>query len=69
MAVWIVSGLWTRLNALTQILVIAAMNVLEFALVPDLLLWGKANAVFALLFILLIGYNEFGMNKTPAQQK
>jgi len=68
MAIWILTGLWTRLNAVTQILVIAAMNVLEFVLVPDLLMWGKANSIFAFLFILLIYYNEFHLNKKIAQQ-
>lgn len=54
MAVWIVSGISPRLNAIMQIVVIAAMNILEFILVPDLLLWGRFNAVFAFLFIVLI---------------
>jgi hypothetical protein len=54
MAVWIVSGIRPRLNAILQIVVVAAMNILEFILVPDLLLWGKFNAVFAFLFIVLI---------------
>jgi hypothetical protein len=63
MAVWILSSLWTRLNAATQIFIIALMNSLEFFLVPDLLLWGKANAVFAFMFILLIYCNEFHLNK------
>ena len=38
MAIWILSGTWTRLNTLTQIVVITTMNSLEFILVPDLLL-------------------------------
>jgi hypothetical protein len=59
MAIWIVSGIGTKLNAIVQILVIASMNLLEFILAPDLLLWGRVNAIFALLFILLIYYNEF----------
>ena len=63
MAIWILSGLWIRLNAVTQILVIATMNILEFVLVPDLLMWGKVNSIFAFLFILLIYYNEFHLNK------
>jgi uncharacterized protein YqjF (DUF2071 family) len=61
MAIWILSGLATRLNAIVQIIVIATMNVLEFILVPDLLLWGRFNALFAFLFILLIFYNEFDL--------
>jgi uncharacterized membrane protein YphA (DoxX/SURF4 family) len=63
MAIWILSGLWPRLNAVTQILIIVTMNVLEFVLVPDLLMWGKANSIFAFLFVLLIYYNEFHFNK------
>jgi uncharacterized membrane protein YphA (DoxX/SURF4 family) len=68
MAVWILSGLWTRLNAGMQILIIAIMNIIEFFLAPDLLLWGKANAVFAFMFILLIYYNGFHLNKKLIQQ-
>jgi uncharacterized membrane protein YphA (DoxX/SURF4 family) len=68
MVIWILSGILTRLNAITQIIVIATMNTLEFTLVPDLLLWGKANAVFAFLFILIIYYNEFHLNKKLALQ-
>ena len=68
MAVWILNGIYTRLNALIQILVIVTMNTLEFFLVPNLLLWGKANAVFAFLFILLIYYNEFYLNRKSALQ-
>lgn len=68
MAIWILSGVYTRLNAVTQILIIAIMNTLEFILVPELLLWGKANAFFAFLFILLIYYKEFHFNKRIALQ-
>ena len=68
MAVWILSGITTRLNAVTQIIIIATMNTIEFILVPDLLLWGKANAVFAFLFMLIIYYNEFHLNKKLALQ-
>ena len=63
MAIWVLSGLWTRMNAITQMIVIAVMNTLEFILVPDLLLWGRANAFFAFLLILIIWYNEFYLNK------
>ena len=68
MAVWVLSGILTRLNAITQITVIATMNVLEFILAPDLLLWGRLNALFAFLFILLIFYNEFHLKNKLAQQ-
>tara|TARA_R100000353_G_scaffold174856_2_gene143720 strand:+ start:203 stop:604 length:402 start_codon:yes stop_codon:yes gene_type:complete len=59
MAFWIVSGYKRKLNAITQIVGIGIMNILEFILVPDLLMWGRFNSVFALLFILLIYYNQF----------
>jgi len=44
------------------------MNTLEFILVPDLLLWGRLNSLFALLFISLVYYNEFVLNKKLIQQ-
>jgi hypothetical protein len=68
MACWILSGFKTRLNAIVQIAVIAAMNALEFVLVPDLLLWGRLNSVFALLLILAVYYNEFTLRKKMARQ-
>lgn len=63
MAIWILSAFKTRLNALNQIAVIAIMNTLEFFLAPDLLLWGKFNALYAFLFMAVIYYNEFHLNK------
>lgn len=38
MAVWILAGIKTKLNAILQIITIAVMNILEFILVPYLLL-------------------------------
>jgi hypothetical protein len=54
MGIWILSRRFQRLNAWTQIIVVATMNILEFFFVPDLLLWGKSNSVFAFLFIMLV---------------
>ena len=59
MAVWILSAYKTKLNAIVQIAVVATMNTLEFMLVPDLLLWGKLNSLFAFIFILVVYFNEF----------
>ena len=59
MALWIVLGHSRRLAAFVQIICIASMNILEFILVPELLLWGKANSIFAFLFIILVYYNGF----------
>ncbi|GAA4022529.1 hypothetical protein GCM10022409_02840 [Hymenobacter glaciei] len=50
MAVWVLSGIKARWCAWTQIALILSMNTLEAVLAPDLLLWGRANAVFAALF-------------------
>ena len=68
MAIWVLSSFKTRLNAVVQIIVVAAMNILEFILAPDLLLWGRLNSVFALLFIGLIYFNAFSLNKESGQQ-
>eukprot|EP01133_Synstelium_polycarpum_P017785 gene17785-21216_t len=47
MALWILSRFKSKLNAITQMVIIAAMNTLEFIFVPELLLWGKFNSIFA----------------------
>ncbi len=69
MAIWVLSAIRSRLNAIVQIAVVAIMNILEFFLAPDLLLWGKFNLVFALLLIVLIYYNGFLLNKKIVQQR
>jgi hypothetical protein len=69
MAVWVLARFRPRLNAVIQIAAIAVMNILEFMLAPDLLLWGKLNIVFAFVFAGLIYYYEFrlyGKLKSPA---
>jgi len=63
MSLWVLSGKYSRLNAAVQIVIIGLMNTIEFVLVPDLLLWGRLNAVFAFLFIVLIYFNEFSLRK------
>jgi uncharacterized membrane protein YphA (DoxX/SURF4 family) len=68
MAVWILSGYQSKINAILQILIVATMNILEFTLVPDLLLWGKLNSLFAFLFIGLVYFNEFYWHKRTMQQ-
>jgi len=63
MAVWIISGYKRIFNMYIQIAIVATMNILEFFLVPDLLLWGKWNAIFAFLFIGLVYWNGSQQNK------
>jgi len=68
MSIWILSKIKSRLNAITQIAVVATMNTIEFILAPDLLLWGKLNALFAFVLILIIYFNEFYLNKKSVVQ-
>lgn len=62
-AIWVLTKYKPNLNAIAQMTVVATMNILEYILVPDLLLWGRLNSVFALIFIGLVYYNEFVLNK------
>ncbi len=59
MSVWVISTKWSRFNAIVQIALILGMNILEFVLVPELLLWGRFNLLFAIGFCLLIYWNAF----------
>ena len=59
MAIWIISGIRPRLCTVLQIATIAIMNVLEYILVPDLLLFGRWNALFAALFIMALACFEW----------
>ena len=59
MAFWVLSNYKTKINAVAQITIIISMNIIKYFLVPELLLWGKMNIIFALLFISIIYYNEF----------
>ncbi|TLM97223.1 hypothetical protein FDY95_03175 [Hymenobacter jeollabukensis] len=65
MAVWVLSGIRRRLCVLTQMVLVLLMNALEYALAPDLLLWGRLNLVFAVLFVLGLYYYGF---RLPAPQ-
>ena len=67
MAVWILSGFRTKLNVITQAVIIATMNSLEYMLAPDLLLWGRFNALYAFLFIWVILVNEFYLRNRQTQ--
>ena len=59
MAIWILWGVFPKLNVWTQITLIVLMNILEFILVPDLLLWGKGNFIFALIFAGLVYIHSY----------
>jgi hypothetical protein len=67
MAVWVLSGRYIRLNAAAQISLVASMNVLEFFLAPDLLLWHRLNIVFAGLFVLVVYL--YGLVLSPSRKQ
>mgnify|MGYP001802059885 CR=1 FL=1 len=62
-ALWVVSGIKSRLCAIFQMVLVATMNLLEFVIARDLLLWGGMNAVYATLFIAFVGWHEFVLKK------
>jgi hypothetical protein len=62
MVVWIISNHKSKLNAITQIVIVMVMNIIEFVFTPDILLWGNFNLVFAFLFVLAVYVNEFKLN-------
>ncbi|REH54637.1 DoxX-like protein [Tenacibaculum gallaicum] len=62
MVVWILSNYKSKLNAITQIVIVLIMNVIEFMITSDILLWGKLNIVFAALFVFIVYINEFKLN-------
>jgi hypothetical protein len=65
-AIWIYLDWYRKPTAIAQIVIILTMNTLESLLVPDLLLWGYLNPVFAVLFCGLIWYH--GFRTTPSNE-
>jgi uncharacterized membrane protein YphA (DoxX/SURF4 family) len=63
MAIWIISNIKSKINAVVQIVIILIMNTLELILAKDLLMWGKFNFLFALIFVFIIYLNEFVFEK------
>lgn len=59
MFIWVISRKFSRLAAVVQIVIVMAMNILEFILVPDLLLFGRMNIIIALVFVCVVYINEF----------
>lgn len=50
-AVWIFWGIHGRVSMWVQVVLVAVMNLIEFLLAPDLLLFGRLNSVVALAYI------------------
>lgn len=63
MAIWILCNYKSKLSAMIQMLIVATMNVIELIVAKDLLLWGKFNTLFVLLFIILVFYTNFKIKK------
>lgn len=63
MVVWIVSRIKSRWCAIFQMAIVGTMNIIETILVPDLLLFGRINIVFASMFIFLIYIDQFVLVK------
>ncbi|MBU3010638.1 DoxX-like family protein [Polaribacter vadi] len=59
MTIWILSGIKSRINSITQIAIVITMNVIEFIMAEDILLFGKLNILFALFFCSIVYYKEF----------
>lgn len=57
MALWVFSRKNFRLAAIVQAALVATMNIIEFLLAPDLLLFGRVNILFAAAFIVLVLVN------------
>jgi hypothetical protein len=66
MAVWVFSRKNFRLAAIVQAVLVGAMNIIEFLLAPDLLLFGRINILFAAAFIVLVLVNGKVYQKTNA---
>lgn len=64
MACWIIIAIRLKTAAIVQILVIGAMNILEYLFARELLLWGSLNIVFAFALILVIYWNEFVLQRS-----
>lgn len=66
MMLWVWSGIQSRYSAIAQIVIVITMNIIEFSLVPDLLLHGRLNILFSLLFCAVVYWNEFKREPSPA---
>lgn len=65
MFIWVFSRFKSRWSAIAQMTVVTIMNLIEFALARDLLLFGPLNLLFASLFIFFVGFTEFFLPSQP----
>jgi hypothetical protein len=69
MAIWILTGIKHRWCAIAQILLVATMNIIEFILAPDLLLFGRVNIIIAFIFIIVIFLHEFIVERSSLRSR
>ncbi len=67
MFIWILSGIKSRLCSIAQIVIVLTMNLIEFFVAPDLLLFGKANLLVAVAFTGVLVVYEFILTQ-PGQK-
>ena len=63
LGLWVISNIYRRFNTMVQITLVITMNILEFLLVPDVLLWGGMNLVFAVMFSIVLYWKGFILGK------
>ena len=64
MVIWILSRFRRSRCAFMQIFIVILMNIIEFLLAPELLLFGKINIFVALVFAALVYYDNFVLQKS-----
>ena len=67
MALWILSRWKPRSCAVAQMVVVAAMNLIEINLASDLLLFGPFNIILAGAFIFVVYLHAFVMKEPRSQ--
>lgn len=67
--IWVLFDYKPKLCAVFQLGLIAIMNLIEFFLVPELLLFGRYNLLFAFLLMALIYYYAFQPRKKQIHQE
>lgn len=63
---WVLTGFKSRVCSIIQIIIVLTMNLIEFFVVPDLLLFGKLNLPVAFTFTGIVVIYEFILR--PAQK-
>jgi hypothetical protein len=66
-AVWILTGIRWKWSCVFQIVMVVVMNVIEFLLAPDLLLFGRINSLVALACCALVAWAGFRTHQAARQ--